>query len=539
MISFDRTSTNLKPIWNEINSLKSDTSSLYTMITAGGGVIPEELLNSITLLTSNTDILSSDITLLNNNTLYFNNELYSLKTNSASMILDTSSLNTDIGSLYNICNSLSDSISTITGGGGGGNYYLNISDILNSSLKYVYNITGNITAIPTYDSFTFHGNIGNFNDLSVDSSIKNFEIGDVDLISSITISTSLSSNRFNSVKLYGKTMTADYLRYISNCKLSFDEIDSCSFSNIPYLSINANLLQSNNIATCFPRIFVEYINYNSFSTNRGYLNCLILSKNSFYNELINALSLFQNTFSSIQIHELNNQCINSNSFYCGKGNTDYCCTPNFICSQFYYNTINNVLNDFNIECIICSGNYINNITLTGTSTVNTSRQINIIGDEIYRNYISDVWNVNINAVRVRGNWSFSNIHSINIKAESLYWGGGHGDYGGPNYMTNIDCLDIHEITKGFYIHTVNNNYIGVSTLKLNYNVSWKNPLLISTGTEVLPSNIYTLDFYNCDNYISNSIFTIPSYYSGYDEGNVWISGKPLSELGYTLSTSSA
>lgn len=462
MISFDRSgNVNLTPLWNEINSIKSDTVSMW------------------------------------------------------------------------------DFVSTLSGSGGGA-YYLNIDNVLSSSLKYVYNMTGDITAIPTYDGFTFHGNIGNFNSLSVDSSIKNFEIGAVDLISKLTISTSLSSNRFNNIKLSGKTMTADYLRYISNCKISFDEIDSCSISNVPYLSINANLLQTNEIATCFPRVFAEYINYNTFQVNRGYLNCLSLGKNSFYDdtEIINAVSLLQNTFSSIKIRELNNQYINSNSFYCGKGNTDWCCTPNFICSQFYNNTINNVLNNFNIECINCSGNYIDNITLTRTSTVNTSRQINFIGDDIYRNYISDVWNVNINAVFVRGMWSFSNIHSINIKAKNLYWAGGHGDFGGANYMTNVDCLDIHEITTGFYIHTINNNYIGVGTLKLNYNVSWTNPAHIPTGTEVLPSNIYTLDFYNCDDYTAGSTFTIPSYYSGYDEGNVWISGKPLSELGYTLSISS-
>ena len=70
MISFDRGgSVNLTPLWNEINSIKADTSSLYTMITAGGGEVPTELLNSITLLNSNTAILSSDISSLNNDTL--------------------------------------------------------------------------------------------------------------------------------------------------------------------------------------------------------------------------------------------------------------------------------------------------------------------------------------------------------------------------------------------------------------------------------------------------------------------------------------
>lgn len=461
------------------------------------------------------------------------NEINSIKANTSSIKADTDSLNYDIVSIFNI-------ISTLTAGGGI-NYYFGISDILDSTdnLNYVYNLTGDITAMPTYDSFTFHGNIGNFNNLSIDASIKNFEIGDIDLASGLTISTSLSSDRFGNIKLSGKTMTADILRYISNCKLNFDEIDSCSISNVPYLSINAKILQSNNISNCSYMIFAEHISSNTFSSNRGYINCLNFSSNSIYSEseIINALSLYRNTFSYMKIHEINNRLINYNSFYCGKGN-DWCCTPNFICSEFCNNAINNVLNDFNINCLICSVNSIDNITLTGTSTLNTSRQINFIGEEIYRNYISDVWNVNIDALIVRGYWKFSNIHSIKVKAESVVWAGGHGDNGGANAMTNVDCFDIREITSGFYIHTINDNYSNVGTMKLNYNVSWTNPAYLTSGTEVLQSNISTLDFYNCDNYISGSTFTIPAYYSGYNESNVWISGKPLSELGYTLSVSS-
>ena len=79
--------------------------------------------------------------------------------------------------------------------------------------------------------------------------------------------------------------------------------------------------------------------------------------------------------------------------------------------------------------------------------------------------------------------------------------------------------------------------IGIETMKLNYNWKW----IFGLGyplQNVQPSNIYTLDFYNCDDYISNSTFTIPSYYSGYDENNIWISGKPLTYYSYTLSLSS-
>ena len=181
MISFDRKTgnVNLTPVWDEINSIKSDTSSLYTMITAGGGVIPEELLNSISLLTSNTEILSSDITSLNNNTLYFNNELYSLKTDLSSissdvesMVSDTASLNMDVVSLYNICSSLSDSISTISGGGGGP-YYLAYSDAIASSLSFAYNMTGDIPSL-AYDNIMFCGSMGTLSNYTIPSSFNKF-----------------------------------------------------------------------------------------------------------------------------------------------------------------------------------------------------------------------------------------------------------------------------------------------------------------------------------------------------------------------------
>ena len=78
--------------------------------------------------------------------------------------------------------------------------------------------------------------------------------------------------------------------------------------------------------------------------------------------------------------------------------------------------------------------------------------------------------------------------------------------------------------------------VGVETMRLNYDWNWG--FITSWNLQnIQPTNIYTLDFYNCDEAISASTFTIPSFYSSYDEGNVWISGKPLNELGYTLSVS--
>ena len=114
MISFDRSGNNLSAVWNEINSIKVDTYSLYTMITAGGGGdIPTDLLNSITLLNSNTGILSSDITLLNSNTAILLSDITLLTSNTFTIANDTVSLNMDVVSLYNICSSLSDSISMV------------------------------------------------------------------------------------------------------------------------------------------------------------------------------------------------------------------------------------------------------------------------------------------------------------------------------------------------------------------------------------------------------------------------------------------
>ena len=455
--------------------------------------------------------------------------------------------NVDLTPLWNEINSIeSDTlsiwnyVSTLSGGGGGGNYYLNFDDVLSSSLKYVYNMTGDITAIPTYDSFTFHGNIDNFNSLSVDSLIKNFEIGDVDLISKITISTSKSSDKFSNIKLFGKTFAVNNLRNIYKCELNFINVNMCSMFSVSNFPINAANILSNSIGNCNYTIFAKNIDYNTFNANYGHLYADALTKNSFYqnHQIIDAFTFYSNTFLYVYMYELNCKYIYGNYFNCGVGNDTWCCTPNFICSQFFANTIHNVLNNFNVECISCTGNYIDNITRTGTSTVNTYRQINFIGKEIYNNSISDVWNINIDCLFVRGGWEFSNIHSVKFKAESAYWAGGHGDYGRMNSMTSVDCLDILEIKKGFSIHFWNNNYVGVGTFKLNYNISWTNPVGLTITPAIQPSNFYTLDFYNCEEAISASTFTIPSFYSGYDEGNVWISGKPLSELGYTLSVSS-
>ena len=447
--------------------------------------------------------------------------------------------NVDLTPLWNEINSIESNtssiwnfVSTLSGGGGGGNYYLNISDVLSSSLKYVYNLTGDITAIPTYDSFTFHGNIGNFNSLSVDSSIKNFEIGDVDLISSLTISTNVGGNGYSSIKLFGKTLASDILKVISNCQLNFESINACSLHNMNYLSINAVNIHSNYISSNLNTIFVKSLSSNTFSNDFGYLNCFRIIKNSFinYSMSIDAEDVSSNSFNYVYVKEFNiNSDIIYNSFYFGINTQQL--TPNFKCVNFKNNVLNNIVNNFTIEAKICRDNQFSN-PITG---IFKSNNIEIDCITFYYNSFSYINNLLVKCQGLGGRCDFSEINSIKFYADSITWNDRMNN-GGPNTYFHVNCLDVHEITTSFSIYFVPDNYIGIGTMKLNYNCNWT-PYPPGITLYVQPSNIYTLDFYNCENYIGGSTFTIPSFYSGYDEGNVWISGKPLSELGYTLSVS--
>jgi len=533
MISFDRNNTNLTAVWNEINSIKVDTSSLYTMITAGGGVIPEELLNSITLLTSNTDILSSNITLLNNNTLYFNNELYSLKTNSASMVSDTNSLNMDVVSLYNICSSLSDSISTITGGGGGdGKYYLALSDAIVSSLSFVYNMTGDIPSL-AFNNINFYGNINKFADYSIPTTINKFTISNVQTMSKLYISNTTSTSSIttlNKISLGAEYFNKNYLERMGNLNISAYEMVSNSFTSMYDLNITANGISSCTFSVCYQNIYADIIQKCLFTNIYGCVNARSLSLNTFQNvHAIDAVALYSNSFSNNDMGEIVARYMVGNTF------TYNYYSPNIICGGgVVFNSFAAIMND----CSIIASNNNGNVYQAFSSV---SKKVNLLlqGNTLNKNTFYLLSDVVLSGFVLSGNNSFSELNNLYFKkftdlpSTSIRHGIGTSTF--SNTFKNIKLFDVHELEVPATM--VAASIIGIETMRLNYDWNWE---IITSETlqNIQPSNIYTLDFYKCENYISNSTFTIPSYYSGYDEGNVWISGKPLSELGYTLSISS-
>lgn len=548
MISFDRRTgnVNLTPIWNEINSIKVDTLSLYTMITAGGGGdIPQELLNSITLLNSNTDILSSDIislksntdilsssiTSINNNTLYFNNELFSLKTNTLSMVSDTNSLNMDVVSLYNICSSLSDSISTITGGGGGGGmYYLALSDAVNSSLSFVYNMTGNIASLPNYDNFTFMGDLGTFEAYSVLN--KSFKLHGLKSMASLTFSTAFG-NVFSYVDIAAKTMFQNtFSRYfdrlkiqcesfwnnklitISNLYLSADTLNGMSLTNV------SGIINASSMVNCSLTVFAGNMNVNVLSRNtlKG-VKCPISADVIAYNAITHYHYKDICAFNSIAF----------NTFEIEDGDV----MPNFYAPIFDYNRFTVCTGDFSISANNIIANTISLYSAHGATY--SDHRIDLICNDICSG--DRFYNINtlILSGKIQGSHVFSRISELKFYATQFTLGGGR-EGGIANAYSNITLLDFRGLTPTTTYESIiftPDSVIGVQTMKVNYDVSF------SLGEQkIQPTNIYTVDFYKCDNYISNSIFTIPNYYSSYDESNVWISGKPLLEYNYTLSVSS-
>ena len=538
MLSFDRGGTNLSAVWNEINSIKVDTLSLYTMITAGGGVIPEELLNSITLLTSNTGILSSDITSLNNNTSYFNNELYSLKTDTSSMISDTNALNMDVVSLYNICSSLSDSISTITGGGGsgGGPYYLAYSDAIASSLSFVYNMTGDIPSL-AYDNVKFCGSIGTFANYTIPSSLNKFTLSDFNVVSKISFAKTTSVDAPHVfISLDGNIISANTFNSFGFLDLHAASFYNNSISKINSLKCGCFGLNSNTFSFNTGLISGDSFVRNYIYSHNGFIDFPYMVNNSFrYCLSINAVSFMNNDYDYNLIGVLNIP-----SFYANTFRTNGI-TPNINAYLFINNSVA-LVNDITINAIDSAGNN----TFSGSidtditfSTISTSDiNLNINVRTYMGNYAYSLNELNISCIQLNGLNSFNNINTINFKKLHYFLNFISRPGRTYTYINSFNNIKLINATNaGSNISCCCEELIGIETMKLNYNWKW----IFASGyalQNVQPSNIYTLDFYNCDDYISNSTFTIPSYYSGYDEGNVWISGKPLSELGYTLSVSS-
>ena len=551
MISFDRKTgnVNLTPVWDEINSIKSDTSSIWDFVSTITGVdIASSILSSISDIESSISSMSSDITSLNNNTSYFNNELYSLKTNllsissdvesivsdTSSIVSDIASINMDVVSLYNICSSLSDSISTITGGGGGGlPYYIALSDAEASSLKYVYNMTGDILSLPNYDSFTFMGNMGTFESYSVLN--KSFKLHGLESVASLTFSTDASSNKFDYIDIAAKSMVQNqFSQYFDRVKIQCESFYANSLSAISSLYLSADTLDGMSMRTATGVINANIMSKCYLSSFAGTMNVNTLSKNTFtfVRSPISANFVLAN---SINHYSYKDICaigqIASNTF----NMADYGdVMPNFHTPIFNYNTMTCCAGDFTVYANTISQNTIS--LYSGHNATFSDCRIDLMcGTSCYGNKFYNI-NTLVFSGMIQGGQVFSRISELRFFATNFTLGGGHGQGGDANAYSSITLLDFRGLTPTANYYSViftDVSVIGVQTMKFNYDLTFA-----TAHQYIRPSNVYTLDFYKCDNYISNSIFTIPKFFSGYDEGNVWISGKPLTELGYTLSRSS-
>lgn len=527
MISFDRTSTNLTAVWNEINSIKSDTSSMWDFVSTITGVdIASSIMSSISSI-------SSEITSLNNNTSYFNNELYSLKTDTSSIALNTGSITSSISDIYSTMSDIINSISTMTGGGGGGlPYYLALSDAVNSSLSFVYNMTGDIPSL-AYNSVNYYGNINKFADYSVPTTINKFTISNVQTMSKLYISNTTSTSTIttlNKISLGAEYFNENYFERMGNVNISACEMVSNSFTSMYDLNITANGMSSCTFSVAYQNIYANTIQKCLFSTIYGCVNARSLSLNTFqYVYTIDAIALYSNSFSNNDMGEIVAHYMAGNTF------TYNYHFPNIICGGgVLFNSFPAIMND----CSVVASNNNGNVYQAFSGV---AKKVNLLlqGHLMNKNTFYSLSDVVLSGFVLSGNNSFSDLNNLYFKnfTDLPSTSRRHGVLDTAtfsNTFENIKLFDVHELEVPATMAAA--SIIGVETMKLNYDWNWE---IITSGTlqNIQPSNIYTLDFYKADNYISNSIFTIPSYYSGYDEANVWISGKPLLDYSYTLSVS--
>lgn len=563
MISFDRTSTNLTAVWNEINSIKSDTSSMWDFMSTITGVdIDSSIMSSISNMTNSMASLSSEITNLNNNTSYFNNELYSLKTNTSSMALNTGSITSSISDIIN-------SISTMTGGGGGGlPYYLALSDAVNSSLKYVYNMTGGFdeSLFPTYDDFSFCGNLSFLGNFSIPTTCSRFSLGGIDLISSLTIDSSVVFTR--TISLSAKSCFDNMLRSIDHFYLTVDSLmtsnkillgsyhsynlnslSRCTIQQISGLNLNAYSLERVSIAyntvlnfnvrnlnNCYIENYIGDIkafNINRDSSIRNYTNLINITGDIMEAYIISN----QNVSSNICLNKVKAHSFNYN-LWRGAYFTSYTYNPLIEARAAAYNTFSVIEKDWSFKLLDCSGNSFVNGSNVDSSKTKCKVDLEICN--MYGNSFSSIESLLIHGDFIQGNNYYYNIKWVSFEPKiSLQLRRVHGGGGSPPNFSNCSFVDLHNAgnSETFQFFEPSICFFNVETVRLNRDMTYS--LYYSTVPSIQPSDIYTLDFYNADNYISNSYFILPSVFSGYDVANVWISGKPIVDYSYSLSTASS
>lgn len=435
----------------------------------------------------------------------------------------------DVVSLYNICSSLSDSLSTITGGGGGGAYYLALSDALTSSLKYVYNMTGNITSLPSYDSFTYMGDLGNFENYSVLN--KSFKIHGLQNMSSITF----SNGFLDFYDISAKSMNANiFTKITSGLRLQCNSFSDNTIEGITNCYLTANSVYGMSLRTVWGIFNVDAMSNCYLSSFVGTMNIHMLSANTFtfMKSPINVDHMYKNSI----VHYVHPNIWVASSMFSNtiEGGGNYDIYPNIYAPMISANLFHYLGNDITIQCDTLASNTIS--CYTGhAATYSRNRRVDVeCLASCQGNAFSNIESLNVKG-KLQGNHTFFRISDLKLNAFEFTLGGNHGE--NVNAYSGITKLDLRGLkpTGTFYpINILTNSISYVQTALLNYSVSFK--MVLSTQ-RISTSNINTLDFYECDAALSNSTFTIQSYYSGFDESNVWISGKPLSEWGYTLSVS--
>lgn len=441
---------------------------------------------------------------------------------------EINSIESDTSSIWNF-------VSTLSGGGGGGAYYLAYSDAIASSLSFVYNMTGDIPSL-AYDNVKFCGSIGTFADYTIPTSFNKFTLSGLNVVSKIS---------------FAKTTSVD----APHVFVSFDGniMSANTFKSFGLLDLHATSFYNNSISRinslkceCFD------VNSNTFSFNTGGISGNSLVRNYIYSQngfidfsnmigntiryclSINAVSFMNNDYDLNSIGVLNIPYFYANTFRTGN------ITPNINADLFINNSVA-LVNDITINAIdsaannTFSGSIDTDITFSTISTSDINLNINV--RTYFANYAYSLNELKLNCIQLNGNNSFNNINTINFEKLQYFLNKVSRPGRTYTYINSFNNIKLINATNaGSNISCCCDKLIGIETMKLNYNWKW----IFASGfalQNIQPSNIYTLDFYNCDEAISASTFTIPSFYSGYDEGNVWISGKPLSELGYTLSVS--
>lgn len=529
MISFDRNSTNLTAVWNEINSIEVDTESMWNILS-----------------NMDTSVLST---------------LSDIPLSLSSIISDTLSLSSSVTDIM-------DSLSTLSGGG---DYYYNLSDLVSKSYNYMYNVTGNYVGsdLPSYSSFTIAGYMGTISNFTLNSDYKTVCFSGVDLLSSFNLSwayyvllnvNSLTSFTITGCKLININVLNGcglpvidsvtklsiecsvggiggnvnrHINSVTDCYLAAYGMASVNMSACNKITCNfseyLNGCNFNDVKTCFvtcSSITKWYVNTGTYyniiadklvscslkSISHLDCNCLIMS----------TVTIYSNTIYDLNVGYMSSCNINFNSLlkplnitYCYKNNIvvgecNLTLNAGFIQSGAAYGAYFDSNDPYQLDC------YINVNTLLSSYDVKSFNLVSVKADTAYNGLY------------------FQSVNTLILNVKNPNWSHIAGGIG--FYVSNIKLIDARQITKP--ITVVAHTNCNASRMMLNCDWRWTTSNGYYSTVRINQSKFSTIDFYNVENYLSSSTFTIPLIYSGYDENNIWISGKPLTYYSYTLSLSS-